>query len=131
MDPNERNDQSFVFLLDTRGSVPSTLRLYPTNDHPHADPACAARSAQKIAERMQRLSTQLGTPSSWIEADNVLEIPIGPGLTSTGLTTIAEPPPRLTGSAAATMRPSRLNSIAVAAPISAADVNASPAGANT
>jgi glycosyltransferase involved in cell wall biosynthesis len=47
-----------------------------------------------------------------------------------GLSTIAEPPPRLTGSAAAIMRPLGLNSIAVAAPISAADVKASPDGVN-
>lgn len=47
-----------------------------------------------------------------------------------GLTTIADPPPRRTGSAAAIILPSGLNSIAVAAPISAAEVKASPAGAS-
>ncbi len=46
------------------------------------------------------------------------------------LRAIADPPPRLTGSAAATMPPSGRNSMAVAAPISAADVNASPDGVN-
>ena len=47
-----------------------------------------------------------------------------------GLSAIADPPPRLTGSAAATMPPSGKNSMAVAAPISAAEVNASPDGVN-
>ena len=46
------------------------------------------------------------------------------------LTAIADPPPRLTGSAAATMPPWGRNSMAVAAPISAAEVNASPDGVN-
>jgi hypothetical protein len=44
---------------------------------------------------------------------------------------MAEPPPRLTGSAAATSRPPDLNSMAVAAPISAAEVKASPDGVNS
>ncbi len=47
-----------------------------------------------------------------------------------GFETIAEPPSRLTGSAAAIMRPLGLNSIAVAASISAAEVKASPDGVN-
>ena len=81
VDPNERNDHSFVFLLDTRESVPSALRLYPTTIT-RMQTRLAGRSAQQIAGRMQRLSAQLGTPSSWIEADNVLELQIGPGLTS-------------------------------------------------
>lgn len=41
-----------------------------------------------------------------------------------GLTTAAEPPPRRTGSAAATIRPSCRNSTPVAAPISGVVVNA-------
>lgn len=75
VDPVERNDQSFIFLLETSGSVPGRLRLYPTEIN-RFQTRLARRSAGKIAERMQRLSTQLGTQSSWIEGDNVLEIPI-------------------------------------------------------
>jgi poly-gamma-glutamate synthesis protein (capsule biosynthesis protein) len=83
VDPDERNDQSFVFLLETEGSVPRTLRLYPTNIA-RLQTRLARRSAARIAERMQRLSSQLGTPSNWAEADKVLEISIdaasAPGL---------------------------------------------------
>ena len=82
VDPVERNDQSFVFLLETSGSVPGKLRLFPTEIN-HFQTRLARRSAGKIAERMQRLSTQLGTRSNWVEGDIVLEIPIAPGLTST------------------------------------------------
>lgn len=81
VDPVERNDQSFVFLLETSGSAPSKLRLHPT-EIARFQTRLARRSAGEIAERMQRLSTQLGTRSSWIEDESVLEIPIGPGLTS-------------------------------------------------
>ncbi|WP_284752344.1 CapA family protein [Arthrobacter sp. efr-133-R2A-120] len=75
VDPDERNDQSFVFLLETDGNVPSTLRLHPTNIA-RLQTRLASRSAGKIAERMQRLSRQFGTRSTWIESDRVLEIPI-------------------------------------------------------
>ena len=51
----------------------------------------------------------------------------GPGgLGRYGLTTSAEPPPRRTGSAAASIRPPGRNSIPVAAPISAAALNVCP-----
>lgn len=76
VDPDERNDQSFVFLLETRGSAPRRLRLRPT-EITRFQTRLARRSAGKIAERMERLSTQLGTRSSWIEGDSVLDIPIG------------------------------------------------------
>jgi poly-gamma-glutamate capsule biosynthesis protein CapA/YwtB (metallophosphatase superfamily) len=76
VDPFERNDQSFVFLLETTGGVPSTLRLHPTNIT-RLQTRLARRNAGEIAERMQQLSSQLGTRSSWIEGDNVLEIRFG------------------------------------------------------
>lgn len=70
VDPTERNDQSFIFLLETR-----KLRLHPTTITDFQT-LLARRSARKIAERMQQLSEQLGTRSVWIEGENVLEIPI-------------------------------------------------------
>jgi poly-gamma-glutamate synthesis protein (capsule biosynthesis protein) len=82
VDPAERNDHSFVFLLETSGSVPGRLRLFPTEIN-HFQTRLARRGAENIAQRMQWLSTQLGTQSSWVEGDNVLEIPIAPRLTST------------------------------------------------
>ncbi|KRE72755.1 CapA family protein [Arthrobacter sp. Soil762] len=76
VDPDERNDQSFVFLLETTGGVPRTLRLHPTNIT-RLQTRLARRDAREIAERMQQLSSQLGTRSGWIEGDNVLEIRFG------------------------------------------------------
>lgn len=75
VDPAERNDQSFIFLLEARESAPLKLRLHPTTITDFQT-RLARRSARKIAERMQRLSEQLGTRSVWIAGENVLEIPI-------------------------------------------------------
>ncbi|MBB6402747.1 CapA family protein [Arthrobacter sp. AZCC_0090] len=77
VDPDERNDQSFVFLLETEGNAPRMLCLHPTNIA-RLQTRLASRNAGRIAERMQRLSRQFGTRSTWIEGDKVLEIPIDP-----------------------------------------------------
>lgn len=75
VDPVERNDQSFVFMLETAAGAPRTLRLYPTIIAGFQ--ACLARgSAPDIAARMQRLSGQLGTLGSWNAAGRCLEIPL-------------------------------------------------------
>jgi poly-gamma-glutamate capsule biosynthesis protein CapA/YwtB (metallophosphatase superfamily) len=76
VDPDERNDQSFVFLLETAGSLPRRLRLHATIIS-RMQTRLARRSAREIGERLQRLSKQLGTWSTWNEGEQVLEIPIG------------------------------------------------------
>ena len=75
VDPQERNDQSFIFVLETAGGTPLTLRLYPTliTDF---QAQLAGPHARQIAERMQRLSRHLGTASSWDAAGGFLEIPL-------------------------------------------------------
>ena len=78
VDPLERNDQSFIFLLSTDRGTPRTLRLHPTLI---ADfqARLAGRSSRQIAERMQRLSRHLGTASSWDAAGGCLKIPLAAG----------------------------------------------------
>ncbi|MEO3934469.1 CapA family protein [Micrococcaceae bacterium Sec7.4] len=75
VDPLERNDQSFIFLLNTDGGTPLGLRLYPTliTDF---QARLAGAGSQRIAERMQRLSRHLGTASSWDAVGGFLEIPL-------------------------------------------------------
>ena len=75
VDPLERNDQSFIFLLVTDGGTPLGLRLYPTLI---ADfqARLAGRGSRQITERMQRLSRHLGTAGSWDAAGGFLEIPL-------------------------------------------------------
>ncbi|PVZ58409.1 CapA family protein [Arthrobacter sp. H-02-3] len=75
VDPVERNDQSFLFVLGTEGSDPHMLRLYPTVIAGFQ--ARRARgSAAGIAARMQRLSQHLGTRSTWNASARCLEIPL-------------------------------------------------------
>ncbi|WP_427172523.1 CapA family protein [Arthrobacter sp. 92] len=74
VDPEERNDQSFIFGLETHDGVPALLRLHPTVIAGF-QARLAGRESRKIAERMQRLSSELGTGSEWVEHGAVLEIP--------------------------------------------------------
>lgn len=75
VDPVERNDQSFVFMLETDAGAPRTLRLHPTIIAGF-QARLARGSAPDIAARMQRLSGQLGTLGSWNAAGRCLEIPL-------------------------------------------------------
>jgi poly-gamma-glutamate capsule biosynthesis protein CapA/YwtB (metallophosphatase superfamily) len=75
IDPFERNDQSFIFVMETRGGVPHELRLYPTVIVDF-QARRAQRSARSIAHRMQELSSQLGTRSAWLDDENCLAIPL-------------------------------------------------------
>ena len=75
VDPVERNDQSFVFMLDTDAGAPRTLRLHPTIIAGF-QVRLARRSAPGIAARMQRLSGQLGTLGYWNASARCLEIPL-------------------------------------------------------
>ena len=77
VDPVERNDQSFVFLLEAEGRgnaiVPTALRLYPTVI---ADfqARMAGAEAHEIAARMRRRCAELGTEAQWLDAERCLEI---------------------------------------------------------
>jgi poly-gamma-glutamate synthesis protein (capsule biosynthesis protein) len=51
------------------------LQLHPT-EITGFQAQLAAKSAHRIAARMQELSTQLGTRSRWSDETNVLEIPL-------------------------------------------------------
>jgi poly-gamma-glutamate capsule biosynthesis protein CapA/YwtB (metallophosphatase superfamily) len=76
VDEIERNDESFVFVVDVSGGRLERLRLYPTQI---AD--CQAKMARgdraiEIAEKMAQLCTEMGTDARWLVADQVLEIPV-------------------------------------------------------
>jgi poly-gamma-glutamate capsule biosynthesis protein CapA/YwtB (metallophosphatase superfamily) len=76
IDPDERNDQSFIFVLETRGAIPHSMRLHPTLIVDF-QARLAGGASRSIARRMQQLCATLGTHSDWLEADRVLVIPIG------------------------------------------------------
>ncbi len=76
VDRVERNDQSFIFLLETDAAKPRSLRLHPTLIRDF-QVRLARAEAREIAGRMQRLSGHLGTASTWRDDQGCLEIPVG------------------------------------------------------
>lgn len=61
VDPVERNDESFIFILETAGRVPTRLRLLPT-----VIDGCQARQApaylaEAMLGKMRRLCADMGT----------------------------------------------------------------------
>jgi poly-gamma-glutamate synthesis protein (capsule biosynthesis protein) len=77
VDPVERNDRSFVFVLRTEDAVPIELRLHPTEivDF-HA--RLADRYAAEIARDMAQRCAALGTRAVWDEEESCLVIRIVP-----------------------------------------------------
>ena len=80
VDEVERNDQSFLFLLDVddrgHGLVPIRLRLFPTVIADMQVRRAGAEAAW-IARRMQGRSAELGTEARWLEEEGCLEIDCG------------------------------------------------------
>ena len=75
VDPVERNDQSFIFLLDTDGTTHRALRLHPTLIVDF-QARLAGAASRGIAHRMQRLCAPLGTRGIWREQKGCLEITV-------------------------------------------------------
>lgn len=71
--PDERNDQSFVFLLDVRDGLPRRLRLHPTVIE-DLRARTATAEARGIARRMERLSAALGTRCTWRDDEQCLDL---------------------------------------------------------
>lgn len=64
VDPVERNDRSFVFVLRLEGTAPAELRLHPT-EIAGCRVRLASRHAEEIAQEMRRRCAGLGTSSAW------------------------------------------------------------------
>ncbi len=74
VDPVERNDESCIFVLETRQHLPRRLQLYPTViENLHAQLAAGER-AEDIARTLQRLCAGLGTTATWHAAAGYLDI---------------------------------------------------------
>lgn len=74
--PVERNDRSFVFLLDVQDGLPRRLRLRPTVIE-DLRARTATAEARATARRMARLSAELGTRCTWRAETRCLELPLG------------------------------------------------------
>src|SRR5215471_2123584 len=74
VDANERNDQSFIFLVDVNVEGTVRVRLRPTMiDYCHARLAREAE-APRIAAKMQALCAPFGTLTLWDSNQQVLEV---------------------------------------------------------
>ncbi|MCW5982976.1 MAG: CapA family protein [Bryobacteraceae bacterium] len=74
VDPNARNDQSFLFHVDlVRGRIHS-LRLYPTVIDSFQARLARGEAAEQIAARMQALCAAFKTTADWDPAESCLRI---------------------------------------------------------
>lgn len=74
VDPRERNDWSFAFLLDWEAPSWWRLRMYPTEIRRFQVCLAPPSTALEIAGRMARRCLDLGTETRWDDAGLFLEI---------------------------------------------------------
>jgi poly-gamma-glutamate capsule biosynthesis protein CapA/YwtB (metallophosphatase superfamily) len=74
VDEIERNDESFVFVLDAEGGAVREITLYPTVIRRLQARRAGPRRAKDIAAKMEALCRALGTVSRWSMAENCLKI---------------------------------------------------------
>ncbi len=73
VDKVERNDQSFLFLIELNGTMISRLLLYPTVIRHFQARRARNSESHAIITRMQELCTQLNTTMTWNEEEERLE----------------------------------------------------------
>ena len=79
IDPQQRNDQSFVFVVEVQDHQPVRLRLYPiVIERFQARHACNS-DTYAIVELMQSLCAEFGTVATWHEEARVLRVTGGEG----------------------------------------------------
>jgi len=72
----ERNDESFIFIVEIEEGRISRIRLYPTLIRYMQAGIAPPGLAEKIAEKMRTLCAEFGTEAMWDEAGHCLEIPL-------------------------------------------------------
>ncbi len=73
VDETERNDQSFVFVIDAGDSI-RRIRLYPTVIRDCQALIASRAEAEIIASKMETLCGKLGTRAQWIAERKLLQI---------------------------------------------------------
>jgi poly-gamma-glutamate synthesis protein (capsule biosynthesis protein) len=76
VDELERNDESFIFVIETSGNRITGLRLYPTRIGRMQARLAAPNDAAAIASKMELLCERLGTGIRWNEEERCLEIEV-------------------------------------------------------
>lgn len=77
VDEIERNDESFLFVVETRGSALSRLRLHPSVISDMQARLAPSGRAEKIAAKMQTLCAGFKTDAQWLGEERCLEIRVG------------------------------------------------------
>lgn len=76
VDEVERNDQSFIFVVETDGSKISRLLLYPTVIEAYQARRAKQDERKAIVATMQRLCMNLNTATTWDEQAERLEVQV-------------------------------------------------------
>jgi poly-gamma-glutamate synthesis protein (capsule biosynthesis protein) len=76
VDAIERNDESFVFVLDTDRHAVREISLHPTLIRNMQARRAGHDRAPIIAGKMQALCREFGTDVQWYAADDSLRIPV-------------------------------------------------------
>ncbi len=74
VDETQRNDESFIFTLETRDGRPGRLCLTPTIIQNFQARLVRYGRSNEIGRKMQELCLELGTESEWNEKEECLEI---------------------------------------------------------
>jgi len=76
VDPIERNDRSFIFVVETEGGAPSRLQLRPTVIRDFQARVAQDSEAELIGRKMTKLCAALDTEVSWDAEENCFTIDI-------------------------------------------------------
>ena len=76
VDDVERNDESFVFLLDVTAEAVREISLYPSLIRHFQARRARDAEALRISQRMIGLCSQLGTAATWLPAEGRIRITI-------------------------------------------------------
>ena len=80
VDESERNDRSFIFILETDLHTIFRLLLYPTIITNFQARRAKNNDKREIVARMQELCTNLKTSTTWDEKEERLELPMNRGV---------------------------------------------------
>ncbi|MFI5058297.1 MAG: CapA family protein [Candidatus Acidiferrales bacterium] len=74
VDKTERNDQSFIYVIDVQERIAQSLRLYPTLIRGCRSFRAEGVYALSIADKMRALSEAFGTSANWNQSLRFLKI---------------------------------------------------------
>jgi poly-gamma-glutamate capsule biosynthesis protein CapA/YwtB (metallophosphatase superfamily) len=74
VDQIERNDQSFIYVIEMSDRIPERMCLYPTLIHRCHATLAEGVQARRIADKMDELCAALGTSVTWEQGRQRLEI---------------------------------------------------------